>query len=536
MNKKHFIVYPLTLVLLLFCSACNDFLDVVPDDRVELDTEKKLNQLLAGGYPRRAPYLYAEYMSDNHDHKIEPITLAYYYLWLEEAYLWKDVADGSGNDDPKDCWSAAYSSIGAANQVIRSLDGQGNPEEFLALRGEALLLRAFNHFLLVNLYGKHYNAATAESDMGIVYMKAAETELNPHYERESVAEVYRKIDADIEEGVPLIKDEIYTYPKYRFNRQASLAFAARFNAYYGNYDKVIAYANQLFGTNPESLMRDKLAFKSLTRDVSIYAQHFNSLGENANFLIMTPVSTGRTILMNYSTAKKYQHSYFIGQNETVRSNGPWGTYSSSTPYTFNIHSSGYTGTGGNYIVNPVIYGRMEVTDPVAGTGVNHSSLVTFWAEETLLCRAEAYIVKGEYDKATADLDLWMRYQIDPSKYTPLTRARINSYYSALAYYTPDKPTPKKEVNPLNFTLEKGGEQENFIHCLLHFRRIETLHLGLRWYDVKRFGIKIYRRDIRPGSSRDEFVKATDSLLLDDPRRAAQIPPDVITAGMAPTPR
>ena len=96
MNKKHFIVYPLTLVLLLFCSACNDFLDVVPDDRVELDTEKKLNQLLAGGYPRRAPYLYAEYMSDNHDHKIEPITLAYYYLWLEEAYLWKDVADGSG--------------------------------------------------------------------------------------------------------------------------------------------------------------------------------------------------------------------------------------------------------------------------------------------------------------------------------------------------------------------------------------------------------------------------------------------------------
>ncbi|MDR1092475.1 MAG: RagB/SusD family nutrient uptake outer membrane protein [Prevotella sp.] len=535
MNKKYFISCLLALALL--GSACNDFLDVVPDDRVELATEKKLNQLLAGSYPRRMPYVYAEYMSDNHDHKIEPITLDYYYLWLEEAYLWKDVKDESGNDDPKDYWAAAYSSIGAANQIIQSIQEQGDPAEFLALKGEALLLRAFNHFLLVNIYGKHYCEATAENDMGIVYIESTETELNPHYERISVAEVYRKINADIEEGLPLIKDEIYTYPKYRFNRQASLAFAVRFNAYYGNYDKVIGYANQLFGADPEPLMRNKQAFPLLTRDFGIFTQQFNSLGENANFLIVTPVSTGGNLMGNSSRGKLYMPSLFIANHETIRSNGPWGTYNSSVPYTFNIHSSFYSGTSGNYVAMPVIYQKMEVTNPVAGTGVNHCSIVAFWTEETLLCRAEAYIVKGEYDKATADLALWMKYQVNPSRYaTPLTRDQINTYYSGLAYYEPDKPTPKKELNPLNFELEKGGEQENFMHCLLHFRRIETMHLGLRWFDVKRFGIEIYRRDIKPSGSSDEFVKSTDFLLLNDPRRAAQIPPDVISAGMTPTPR
>ncbi|XLL74012.1 RagB/SusD family nutrient uptake outer membrane protein, partial [Myroides odoratimimus] len=38
------------------------------------------------------------------------------------------------------------------------------------MRAEALLARAYNHFMLVNLWAKHYNPATAESDLGIPYV------------------------------------------------------------------------------------------------------------------------------------------------------------------------------------------------------------------------------------------------------------------------------------------------------------------------------------------------------------------------------
>src|SRR5690606_7994675 len=309
MKKK--LLYILTPILAFWSTSCNDFLDEVPDDRVDLDSEIKMNQLLLGSYPSNSPVVMAEYLSDNVDHKTG-VVLTSHYRNQDEAYAWADIQDETGNDSPKDFWGAAYTSIAAANQVLKSIEEQGNDPKFNPLKAEALMMRAYNHFLLVNFYGWHYNDETSETDLGIVYMEAPEADLNPHYERESVAEVYRKIDRDIREALPLIDDDIYRYPKYRFNRQASLAFAARFNLFYGKYDEVIEYADELFGADPRPLMRDKYYFKSLTRDVGIFAEHFTSLDVNANFLVLTPISHARIYFANYTTGKLYQHTYFIG--------------------------------------------------------------------------------------------------------------------------------------------------------------------------------------------------------------------------------
>ena len=169
----------------------------------------------------------------------------------------------------------------------------------------------------------------------------------------------------------------------------------------------------------------------------------------------------------------------------------------------------------------------EYTDREAGVGYSRTVLPVFQTDEVLLCRAEAYIMKNDFTNATADLALWMSQHTKSS--VTLTRELINKYYSELPFYTPEDPTPKKEIHP-EFTLSE--EQQNFVYCLLHFRRIETIHEGLRWFDVKRFGIKIYRRFL------DENYKITlqDSLEVNDPRRAVQIPNDVISAGLAPNPR
>ena len=69
-----------------------------------------------------------------------------------------------------------------------------------------------------------------------------------------------------------------------------------------------------------------------------------------------------------------------------------------------------------------------------------------------------------------------------------------------------------------------------MQVLLHLRRIETIHTGLRWFDVKRYGIEITRVDVSDGSK----VTVTSNVLKkDDKRRALQLPADVITAGLAP---
>ena len=86
-------------------------------------------------------------------------------------------------------------------------------------------------------------------------------------------------------------------------------------------------------------------------------------------------------------------------------------------------------------------------------------------------------------------------------------------------------TVKKELNPIiQFVDEK---QENLIHCILHLRRIETIHEGLRWYDIKRYGIEISHN--REGLSPDILTK-------NDLRRAFQLPQDVINAGLDANPR
>lgn len=52
-------------------------------------------------------------------------------------------------------------------------------------------------------------------------------------------------------------------------------------------------------------------------------------------------------------------------------------------------------------------------------------------------------------------------------------------------------------------------------------------------DVKRYGIVIYRRTL---NKNDEILDVSDSLTVDDPRRAIQLPQDVINSGLEANPR
>ena len=52
-------------------------------------------------------------------------------------------------------------------------------------------------------------------------------------------------------------------------------------------------------------------------------------------------------------------------------------------------------------------------------------------------------------------------------------------------------------------------------------------------DVKRYGITIYRRDVK---SNYKITGVTDTMEARDPRLAIQLPQDVITAGVTPNPR
>lgn len=60
--------------------------------------------------------------------------------------------------------------------------------------------------------------------------------------------------------------------------------------------------------------------------------------------------------------------------------------------------------------------------------------------------------------------------------------------------------------------------------MIHFRRLETMHTGLRWFDIKRFGLEFSRAI---GKDRVEFLSRFDA------RRAMPLPAQVEAAGLQP---
>lgn len=505
------------LAALMPLGACNDFLNVEPDSRTELDTEDKIYKLLASAYPTNSYALATEMISDNSDWRdvtgYTPLSLAQDELWT-----WKDVTEESSSMSPRAAWVDAYSSISSANHALEGIEAMGNPKSLQAARGEALIIRAYNHFILVNLFAPHFDPAKADQ-LGVPYMSKPEKTVDSKEPRLTVSKVYELIEKDLVEGLPLLEDNSYKVPKYHFNIKAANAFAARFYLYARRYDKVIAHSSVVLGEQPTTMLRDWPVYLT-TPQGQPRAQHYAKMEHNTNLLIAN-VYTYTYSLGNYSTGKKYSQTRTIASSESGMANAPWGVWSSDMYY---YPMGNYT----QFVSLVKFPYYFQVTNPITETGYRRTLMVLFSAEEALLNRAEAHVMQGDYDSALADMNMWLK-AVSPIA-TPLTRDIIRDYYTAMKYYEPEDPTAKKRLNPP--TPLASAEQENFMHCVLHMRRIETIHDGLRWFDVKRWGIEIFRRKL----DANETITVLDAMKVDDPRRVIQIPASVIGAGMAPNPR
>lgn len=511
--------------LALGLMGCSSFLDTVPDNRAEVDTKDKIRKLLVTAYPS-TPYVFvSEVSSDNVDHT--GINNPNGSVFSDQLFAWQDVTDNA-NESPVLIWSGCYGAISSANQALQSIEELGNTEELQPAKAEALLCRAYAHFILVNMFGQHYSEAHSASDLGVPYMTAPETTLDPKYERESVKSNYDRIEADILAALPYVHENIYDVPKYHFNEKAAYAFATRFYLYKGDMEKTIEYATKVVGPNPKTLLRDNAYLATLPQDGTATAKEFVAANLKANLLLLTGTSSLGLVYGPYSIESRYTHNKIISDTETFDiKNSPWGTIPGSSAYF--VRSREYSGTNLNKVIMPRMPYFFEYTDPVAGVGYRKTVYTGFTTDETLLSRAEAYVRTNQFGAAVADINSWLSaYVID---HIDVSQEEIEAWTSSYEYYTPLKPTPIKNLNP-DFTLEKGGSQEKLLQYVLYLRRFETLHNGLRWYDVKRYGITVTRRLI-DGTTINVLP---NSISKRDDRLAIQLPADVITAGLEPNPR
>ncbi|WP_303036561.1 RagB/SusD family nutrient uptake outer membrane protein [uncultured Muribaculum sp.] len=530
--KKYIIQASVLALSAMALTGCDDFLDTMPDNRATLNNEEKITKMLVSAYPD-SEYLYvAELMSDNTDDIGGPQN-PYTHRWAEEIYAWKDETE-KRNSSTENFWSASYGCIAAANEVLQALDKIGELSPTLKeCKGEALLCRAYNHFMLANMFCQAYTK-NAASHLGLPYMEACESELVPQYERGNLADFYGKIERDLTEGLKLIGDSHYSVPKYHFNVSAAYAFAARFYLYTENWGEVVKMANRVFGSDPRPMLRDWKALGSLALDHDIVSNAFVNASSNANLLLHTAVSeTGLIYGGGYSggtLACRFNHCSYTSENEDMEATNIFG---GSTE--FYLRPASYSASNYNKVVWFKLPYMIEYTDIVAQNGYYRTVYPAFTSEELLLNRAEAYVMLKEYDKAAADLTTWMQNMTKSTKV--LTPQVVSDFYNKAKYCYSDgagiESALKKHLNPAFEIDDEGSIQENMLQCVLGFRRLETMHFGLRWFDVKRYGIEIPRRQM---NAQGRPVLKTDVLTKDDPRRAIQIPLRVRDAGLEANPR
>ena len=507
-------------------TSCDSYLDELPDNRTEITSEKKVQSLLTSAYLTNDPLLVAEFSSDNVDSygPTNPNTNRF----VDQVYGWMDVTE-TDNESPENFWTDCYERIATANLALQAIDEMGGATTatLQAARAEALLCRSYAHFMLVNLFSLGYSSTTKDS-LGVVYMtRPAETlEMNP--DRWTIAEVYEQIDRDLQEALPDVTSN-YDVPKYHFNQRAAYAFAARFYLYYEQWDKAIDYATRCLGSSPAAQLRDWAYMATMTQDYSAITQHYIDASLNANLLMLTSYSYMGLVFGPYRYLSKYSHGKYLAEHEDGEAVNIWG---SATPYQ-GMHT--YSATNLDKTIFWKLPYLFEYYDAVAGTGWYRTVYPAFTTDEALLNRAEAYVLTEQYDQAARDLTLWMQNFINTTQ--TLTPDLIQTFYNQIDYsYSDEKginSTIKKHLNPKFDIGAEGALKECMLQCVLSFRRMETLQTGMRWYDVKRYGIEIVRRTIDANGMPDE---RTDVLGVDDLRRAIQIPLRARSAGVTPNPR
>ena len=515
---KKTIIYSLFALVALGFASCNP-LDKMPDQRAEINTKDKVRQLLVTAYTEYDYTLLCELSSDQmiDNNAYRGLTESALDEFHNEVFAWKDVVSSVTQDSPQAFWQGCYAAIAAANaalDAIEKLEAEDPTIDMSAERSEALLSRAFHHFLLVNVFGQAY-INESQTDLGVPYADKPETTVYGNYVRLTVPQVYAKIRADLEEGLKYVNDGLYLVPKYHFNEKAAYAFAARFYLYTREYDKVIEYANKVLGGSPavaQTLLRDAAYIKENTTYPDNELYEWINVDRNFTLMILSTYS-------NFTLLFFYPRYGVNGPSQaaTFRSSGP--NWDNSFP--------GYTGWsfGANYgALCAKAYYLFEYSDKIAGIGMYHRVRAEFTTNETLLCLAEALVYEGQTDLAREYLQAWTRANTITK---PLTNTQIETMYSG----TMDVAG----VDVIDHAADMGNTkfdalsnlQKAMIRCILHFRRIETIHDGLRWFDIKRYGIEITHDIAKTGEV---------TLTWNDPRRALQLPQDVILAGIEANPR
>lgn len=319
----------LCIVASLF-SSCSDFTNIEPKGKNLLSTTDQLELLLNQNLNTLTPYEFQNFINESYYvgiGNVETMKQSSEITHNRVITLWDETVPMSqrqqlNNSDMM--YSGMYSIIGSiANPILTNIDdATGSTADRNRIKAEALTLRAWYHYLLVNIYAKAYNAQSAATDEGIPYQTEA-SDIQELSVQESVQTVYDNIVKDIDAALALNALPDKATNTTRVSLPFAYAVKAQVLMSLGKYDEASSMAQKSLDINSEISDYNQMVTSSygtfvrtpLTQSEDLYATYFYaqtsawsnemlSLFEPSSVLINTYFSDG--MYMAASVVPQYQ--------------------------------------------------------------------------------------------------------------------------------------------------------------------------------------------------------------------------------------
>ena len=234
---------------------------------------------------------------------------AYLDLWL-----WKDE-----NPSPTTSyfsWRSYYHAIYIANYIIEHQEEitDASAKTINQLVGEAYMMRAYCHFLLVNLYAEPYTHCTPATTRGVPMMLEADVNAIPG--SSSVETIYQQVLSDIAEAEQRLNVTKWDEGEnYRFNTISAQALRARTYLYMDRWQEALTAAKAVIAAHGD--LEDLNVSSALLPDSYQSAENIVALEQFSSNLSTVINQPSNDFISLYRTGDQRKSKYFKRATSTT---------------------------------------------------------------------------------------------------------------------------------------------------------------------------------------------------------------------------
>ena len=345
--KKNIFIFAFLLSLF---TACESKLDIVPKGQAVLTTVEELESLLNQRYGFSTPMgdlalicnEACAYMSTVSTAYSQPNTLEHAYLFWDESI---DRATLSTSDAT---YNSIYQYVNYMNVILDKIDdAEGDAHTKEVIIAEAHIMRAYLHWLGVNIYAKQYDGATAATEGGIPYV--TDIDVTIQKEKLTLQAVYDNILADCaQEYIDALPDEAPSC--IRAGKSWGYAVRAKVLMQMKRYDEALTMANKALE------YQDAIEDRSSILETGMWSLNYDSPN---NILFMASMVSPCLELISPETVAKFEEGDYVKDYDVMTWDDVSGEATSGVPGSSYCFAFGVWGNSFGLTVERIMYVAAE---------------------------------------------------------------------------------------------------------------------------------------------------------------------------------